>query len=331
MTVFRPRRRRADAAFRSWLLAGCASAPATAPRGPSNSTSSPSTISTATWSRASTPTRRPAATRSDHPGRRHRRAEGRAGRLPQGRQGPAVRRRRRPGRRQPGDVLDVRRRAEHRGDEPHGPGRQLARQPRVRPGQQGAAAPAARRLRFAASGQGLPAIRGFRGAGFTYLAANVVDAQTGKTLVPGWRIVDVKGVKVGLVGAVLKDTPSVAVASAIRPVLPRRSRRHQPPRCRAMRGRRPGVRGPDPRRRPYRRAFDKTYCDGLEGPIVGIVKKLDPAIRLVITGHSHKGYLCKVDGRVVTQADAAGHLLSRIKMTVDPVSGASTTSRCATW
>jgi 5'-nucleotidase len=65
-------------------------------------------------------------------------------------------------------------------------------------------------------------------------------------------------------------------------------------------------------------AFDKTYCDGLEGPIVGIVKKLDPAIRLVITGHSHKGYLCKVDGRVVTQADAAGHLLSRITMKVDP-------------
>jgi 5'-nucleotidase len=55
-----------------------------------------------------------------------------------------------------------------------------------------------------------------------------------------------------------------------------------------------------------------------QGPIVDIVKKLDPAIRLVITGHSHKGYLCKVDGRVVTQADAAGHLLSRIKMTVDP-------------
>jgi 5'-nucleotidase len=44
----------------------------------------------------------------------------------------------------------------------------------------------------------------FHGAGFTYLATNVVDAQTGKNLVPGWRIVDVKGVKVGLVGAVLK-------------------------------------------------------------------------------------------------------------------------------
>jgi 5'-nucleotidase len=162
----------------------------------------------------------------------------------------------------------------------------------------------------------------FRGAGFTYLAANVVDARTGKNLVPGWRIVDVKGVKVGLVGAVLKDTPSVAVASAIKglsfldeadainKVLP--EMRAQGAQVFVVLIHEGGHTGD---------AFDKVNCDGLEGPIVGIVKRLDPAIRLVITGHSHKGYLCKVDGRTVTQADAAGHLLSRIKMTVEPDSG----------
>jgi 5'-nucleotidase len=159
----------------------------------------------------------------------------------------------------------------------------------------------------------------FRGAGFSYLATNVIDQQTGKNLVPGWRIVDVKGVKVGLIGAVLKDTPSVAVASAIKglsfldeaeainKVLP--DMRAQGAQVFVVLIHEGGHTG---------EAFDKTYCDGLEGPIVGIVKKLDPAIRLVITGHSHKGYLCKVDGRVVTQADAAGHLLSRITMKVDP-------------
>jgi 5'-nucleotidase len=140
--------------------------------------------------------------------------------------------------------------------------------------------------------------------------------------VPGWRIVDVKGVKVGLVGAVLKDTPSVAVASAIKglsfldeadsinKVLP--AMRAQGAQVFVVLIHEGGHTG---------EAFDKTYCDGLEGPIVGIVKKLDPAIRLVITGHSHKGYLCKVDGRVVTQADAAGHLLSRIRMKVEPATG----------
>ncbi len=162
----------------------------------------------------------------------------------------------------------------------------------------------------------------FEGAGFSYLATNVIDQASGKNLVPGWRIVDVKGVKVGLIGAVLRDVPSVAVASAIKglsfldeadsinKVLP--AMRAQGAQVFVVLIHEGGHTG---------EPFDKVNCDGLEGPIVGIVKKLDPAIRLVLTGHSHKGYLCKVDGRVVTQADAMGHLLSRIKMTVDPVSG----------
>jgi 5'-nucleotidase len=162
----------------------------------------------------------------------------------------------------------------------------------------------------------------FKGARFDYLATNVVDAQTGKNLVPGWRIVDVKGVKVGLIGAVLRDVPSVAVGSAIKGLSFRDEADSINGVLPAMRAQgaqvfvvliHEGGRADQP--------FDKADCDTLHGPIVGITKKLDPAIRLVISGHSHTGYLCKVDGRVVTQADAMGHLLSRIRLTVDPVSG----------
>lgn len=163
----------------------------------------------------------------------------------------------------------------------------------------------------------------FKGAGFTYLATNVVDAQTGKTLVPGWRIVDVKGVKVGLIGAVLHDLASVTVASSIRGL--------------DIRDEADAINAVLPAMRALGaqvfvvliheggfadQAYDKADCDTLHGPIVAITKKLDPAIRLVISGHSHTGYLCKVDGKVVTQADAYGHLLSRIKLTLDPATKA---------
>jgi 5'-nucleotidase len=163
----------------------------------------------------------------------------------------------------------------------------------------------------------------FKGAGFTYLATNVVDAQTGKTLVPGWRIVDVKGVKVGLIGAVLHDLASVTMASSIRgldirdeadsinAVLP--AMRAQGAQVFVVLVHEGGFAD-----QPY----DKADCDTLHGPIVAITKKLDPSIRLVISGHSHTGYLCKVDGKVVTQADAYGHLLSRIKLTLDPATKA---------
>ncbi|OYU43337.1 MAG: bifunctional metallophosphatase/5'-nucleotidase, partial [Burkholderiales bacterium PBB4] len=56
----------------------------------------------------------------------------------------------------------------------------------------------------------------FKGAQFPYLAVNMLDAETGKTILPTHKIVTVAGIKVALVGAVTKDTPKVIVAKAIR-------------------------------------------------------------------------------------------------------------------
>ncbi|QNA88087.1 bifunctional metallophosphatase/5'-nucleotidase [Massilia sp. Dwa41.01b] len=161
----------------------------------------------------------------------------------------------------------------------------------------------------------------FRGARFPYLAANVFDSATGKPFMPGYRIESVKGVKVGVVGAVLQDTASVAMSSAIaglRFIDEAEAINRALPKMRAEGAQvvvvliHEGGRTKD--------APDQPNCQGLTGPVVDIVKKLDPAYRLVITGHSHQGYLCKVDDRVVTQADAAGHLLSRIAVKYDPAS-----------
>ncbi|BDT57804.1 multifunctional 2',3'-cyclic-nucleotide 2'-phosphodiesterase/5'-nucleotidase/3'-nucleotidase [Massilia varians] len=158
----------------------------------------------------------------------------------------------------------------------------------------------------------------FGGAKFTYLAGNVVDKATGKPFIPAFRIVETKGIKVGLVGVVLQDTRSVVMASgiaglefgdeaaAINRAIPDMRRQgadvivalvHQ------------GGSTPEHPLTPG--------CSQLKGPIVDVVKQLDPAIRLVITGHTHQGYLCKVDGRTVTQASSYGHLLTRIAMKVE--------------
>jgi 5'-nucleotidase len=162
----------------------------------------------------------------------------------------------------------------------------------------------------------------FGGAGFTYLAANVLDAATGKPFLPAYRIADVKGVKVGLIGAVLKDTASVVLASgivglnfvdeadAVNKVMP--ELRAQGAKVFVLMIHEGGT---------TTEPFDKPDCSELQGPIVGIVKRLDPAIRLIVSGHTHKGFQCKVDGRTVTQAEMGGHVLSRIKMKVNPDSG----------
>ncbi len=163
----------------------------------------------------------------------------------------------------------------------------------------------------------------FKGARFTYLAANVLDKATGKPFMPAYRIETVKGIKVGIVGVVLQDTASVAMSSAIAGldfIGEAEAINRTLPQMRAEGAQvilalvHEGGRTDESPEQPD--------CKGLTGGVVDIVKALDPAIRLVITGHSHQGYLCQVDGRVVTQADAAGHLLSRIALKVDPKSGA---------
>jgi 5'-nucleotidase len=63
---------------------------------------------------------------------------------------------------------------------------------------------------------------------------------------------------------------------------------------------------------------DYDGCSGISGPIVDIVKKLDKAVDLVISGHTHRAYLCEIDGRLVTSADKYGTLVTSIDLKLDP-------------
>ncbi|WP_374582589.1 bifunctional UDP-sugar hydrolase/5'-nucleotidase [Pseudoduganella sp.] len=160
------------------------------------------------------------------------------------------------------------------------------------------------------------------GAKFSYLAANVIDSRTSQPLFPAYRIEEVKGVKVALIGAVLKATPELVAAGgvgglqfideaqAVNRLLPELRAQgatvfmlliHQGGHTKAR--------------------YDQQYCQDLDGDIVDVVKRLDPAVRVVVSGHSHNGYLCRVDGRLVTQAERYGHMLSRISLVVDRQTG----------
>lgn len=158
----------------------------------------------------------------------------------------------------------------------------------------------------------------FGGAKFSYLAANVIDTATRKPVLPAYKIETAHGVKVAFIGTVLKSTAEAALASGIAGlefIDEADAINRQLPELRAQ-----GVgvfvvlvhQGGSTVEK-----FDQPDCSKLTGPVVDIVKRLDPAVRLVVSGHSHKGYLCQVDGRTVTQSDMGGHVLGRIALTVD--------------
>ena len=160
----------------------------------------------------------------------------------------------------------------------------------------------------------------FQGAGFQYLAASTVVASTGRTLLPPYHVKRFQGVPVAFVGLTLEGTPGIVMPSGVAGL--------------TFRDEAETVNGlvPELRRQGVEAivvlvheggypAGGHDECPGLSGPIVDIVKRLDPAVDVVISGHTHRAYNCRIDGRLVTSADAYGTVLSAIDLLLDPATG----------
>ena len=160
----------------------------------------------------------------------------------------------------------------------------------------------------------------FKGPGFPYLAANLFDASTGKTLLPTHIIKEVAGFKVAFVGVITRDTPKVTVpraivglrfgdeAEALNALLPQ---------LRAE-GAQVLVAVMHEGATHNGAANDATYaCPGLQSRGVDIAKRLDPAYALIISGHTHQAYTCKIDGRLLVQAGSYGGWVTESRLTLD--------------
>ncbi|MFZ6800515.1 bifunctional metallophosphatase/5'-nucleotidase [Undibacterium sp. Di24W] len=158
----------------------------------------------------------------------------------------------------------------------------------------------------------------FTGAKFSYIAANVIDTASNKPMFPAYHIEQVKGVKIGFIGAVLRETPMMVASENVKGV-------HFIDEAEAINRSIPALKEQGVKAfvvlihegGTTTEAFDQPACSQLKGPIVDIVNRLDPAIKLIVSGHSHTGFICKVGDRTVTQAQNYGHLLTRIALTLD--------------
>ncbi len=157
----------------------------------------------------------------------------------------------------------------------------------------------------------------FAGAKFRYLAASTVVTSTGQTLFPPYAVKEFAGVPVAFIGLALKGTPEIIsprAAAGLRFADEADTINALVPELRAR-----GIEaivlliheGGQP-------TGDYNECPGISGPIVDIVNRLDKAVDLVISGHTHRAYNCVIDGRLVTSADAYGTLVTRIAVRLDP-------------
>ncbi|MDD9371073.1 MAG: bifunctional metallophosphatase/5'-nucleotidase [Acidimicrobiales bacterium] len=159
---------------------------------------------------------------------------------------------------------------------------------------------------------------GFAGADFEFLAANVVSEATGDPLFPAVSVQRFQaGTKVAFIGMTLEGTPTIVTPE--------------------------GVAGYDfldeadtaneVVRRLERQGIDNVIvllheggvttgggyngCEGIAGPIVDIVERLDDQVDAVISGHTHQAYNCVIDGVPVTSASSFGRLVTDMDLTID--------------
>lgn len=159
---------------------------------------------------------------------------------------------------------------------------------------------------------------GFAGADFQFLAANVADETSGDTVFPPYTIENYNGAKVAFIGMTLEGTPLIVSpsgvaglqfndeADTVNALVPRLKQMgvgaivvlvHEGGLPAANNG--------------------INQCNGISGPIVDIVERMDPRVDLVISGHTHQAYNCVIDGIPVTSAFSFGRLVTDIDMRVD--------------
>jgi 5'-nucleotidase len=164
----------------------------------------------------------------------------------------------------------------------------------------------------------------YAGADFQWLAANTVSETTGETPLPPYMIKKFESVKIAFIGMTLEATATLVAAegivgwefldeaetaNALVPIL-----QAQGVEAIVVLLHEGGSQNPPP--------GEVNSCADISGPIVAINDALDPAIDVLITGHTHLPYNCTLldadgDPRIVTSAYSYGRVVSEFDLVID--------------
>lgn len=160
----------------------------------------------------------------------------------------------------------------------------------------------------------------FAGARFEYLSANVVVGPGPQTLFPATTVKVIDGVKVGFIGLALRGTPAIVLPQYLRGLTFRSEVEAGNEAAAALvaqgvktivvlihAGGRPGT-------------DDVNSCD-VSGSIVEIANQLSSDIDIIVSGHTHRAYVCPIGRKLVTSAESDGNLITDIDLRIDRATG----------
>jgi 5'-nucleotidase len=170
------------------------------------------------------------------------------------------------------------------------------------------------------------ALHTYGGTRFPLLASNVRDAQDKPPFAP-YVVKSYGGIPVAFIGAVTTETPSIVMPSGIAGLrfgdeADAVNRSVQELKAKGVKAmvavfHEGGELGTNAQRGDW----NDTRCADAHGPIFRIAKRLAPEVGVIFSGHSHQGYRCVVDGRVLIQGTSYGRGISVVDMALDPATG----------
>jgi 5'-nucleotidase len=175
----------------------------------------------------------------------------------------------------------------------------------------------------------------YPGADFQYLSANVVVDATGRTLFPAFGTKTFRAdhgnrkLQVGFIGEVLKDTPTIVTPTGVAGLTFQDEADAANRAVKQLQRRGVGTSVLIVHQGGFQ---DGTaVLNGCQGnlagsPIADIASRLDPSIKVIISGHTHAEYRCTITTngvtRLITSASSFGRVLSDLTLTLDDRSGA---------
>ena len=173
----------------------------------------------------------------------------------------------------------------------------------------------------------------YPGADFQYLSANVLNSTTKKPLFPAYGIKDLqtashKSVRVGFIGEVLRDTPTIVTPSGVAGLTftDEAEAANKAVKDLARRGVKIPVLVVHQGGFQSGTAALNGCAGNLAGsPIAAIAEKLDPSIKIIISGHTHAEYRCTITTngvtRLITSAASFGRILTDLTLKVNNRTG----------
>lgn len=165
----------------------------------------------------------------------------------------------------------------------------------------------------------------FGGAAFEYLSANVIARSGGAPLLPATAVRTVGGVTIGFIGVTTRTT-AVMVPPGVTKAFDFIDEA-EAANAQAAELKRRGVNAVvllihEGLRQRGEGSSDPNGCVAPGGDLEGILERLSDDIRVVVSGHTHWLYNCRIGSRLVTSAGSYGRGITRIQLRVDARSGA---------